>query len=93
MVQEKNVSEYNDFYAADFVYYLHTVFGNLDNNFLLNTQKDNKFLLKPDKVRETYKYDVLHMVTWQPKSGKENSRKYDDHITSGIKGATNSLDG
>jgi len=91
--QEMPVSPYKDFYAADFVDYFHTVFGNIDNNFLLNAQKDNKFLLKPDAIRETYKYDILHMVTWQFKPGKEASCNYDDHITEGIKGATNSLDG
>jgi len=80
-----SVSPYKDFYAADFIHYFSTVFGN--RNSLLHQ------VLSPKEMREEYKYDVLHMVTWQLKSGEEDSFKYKDYETRGIKGATNSLDG
>jgi len=79
-----SVSPYKDFYAADFIHYFHTVF-NRDSSLYQN--------LNPKEIRDDYKYDVLHMVTWQPKLGKEDSLKYEDNETKGIKGATNSLDG
>ncbi|RHZ36496.1 hypothetical protein [endosymbiont GvMRE of Glomus versiforme] len=85
--QEMLISPYKDFYAADFIKYFHTVFSHLDYNSLLYRR------LKPEEMCEKYKYDILHMVTWQPKLGKENSRDYYDHETKAIKGTTNSLDG